>query len=1458
MAEGGIFLDILTRLNMASVERVLKDVKTIMRDSGVESGRAFSEGFKLEPAMRQFQELSEASNMAFRDMQRGLANLQIEESRINEARARGFKRTSEVMIQAQHDLDAAIANSTRLMAESNAAAARQRESMAAIPARGSDRGDRGDDRGSRGVPPVIGRAANVAGVGAALGTAAFEGEGIRTAASTQRTMARVGAEHQDSTHNAGYISRQTQGIYQMASQVPYSPEQLAGAYRDIENHGYTGEAALNVLKTAAQTATATQADLKDTTDGLTTTLKDFGTQAELNSTNVDTYKQGLSDLNQQAGQLVLTFGNLKNVNPDEFFRSLGTVESIGQKYMSGLPGPAASAQINAALGILSQAGIGPEQGAHNISRVAGTLGSITPGGKTYSMLGQLGVKPEDVVLKEQNQGMFPALQMINDAIKSKTDPKTGMVDIGWRFNNEQISELINQDQSNLSDKGKAFVEAHPEINKGTASNFKLKKMMNDEGMEGADAQDILTLSQWQAKANGPNRFTKQGEPTQITPGQAYQVMFGTGDIARTSAILGGDAENGQKLANQLTTSGTDALPNAFKDMMSTLPEQWKQLGANLQALSGEMNQHLLPTLIDTTKSINEFISNHEGAAKAIVEAMGAVAAAWLAVKLKIPQAGKWAWDNFKPNYQGGYGPTDGKPTGAGSAGSEMEASIASGGSKAAEEMGAAIISGGTKAAEAMAAAVGGGGARAGEAIETAEVSGGLRAGEEMAGAIQGAGVTASEEMAAGVRGAGVEAGSAFASSINPALIGTLIAQAFYDNTDPSKGFGKDAHDTLQRNGILPGEKPGGKPGEGQPNLGGSAVQPQPGQESPTDRIKHFFGFALGGVAGYAGGTDSVNPFSQPLMGQPDMKRDSILGTLGGKPVGLRGGEGILTPEAVSAIGGKDAIDKLNNNPWSNPMKVGTTFFGSFADGVAKYSPWGKYLKAAGQSLSSMEKASGDANEVHGGRGPTEREMEQFLSDTMSPEQLEAMGVKRGKRGGMEMPDGTYLPKPGGGGSKGSGYSKGVAQYIYQSAVARGYSPSDATAIVAYSVGESHLDPKISGGVQGDDEVIGLFQEKAGFARSGGVDPSQRGTVEGNTTAYLNQLQGHRGQGDIYNQLLNTSVGGPMYTGGRGYMDKLYGQAQDILGGGDSASPWWGGGKADGGVVGYSGGGVVGFAGGGMPDSPFFTPPAPAPPPAGPTAQNGLAPMDQAGKAQPAGPTPGNGLAPMDQGGKSPAAQPGKQPAPPKGEPGAKPPGAEPGTTKPGQPAEGLSPKGDQPGNYPTAEKDRNIQANPSRAGGQNNTSKGFGVSGGIIGAAEGAAAAGANAFAPGSGQAANVAFQLANRAIGYAGQLAGIGISGLMETFLPNDSALADPTNGLFGKMALGIAGAHPSPQNSAGGSGMQLKPKEDLDQGAAAGQQVIPQVHMENTTINHNGGDVTGQMQKAVNQALFGGALGG
>lgn len=126
--------------------------------------------------------------------------------------------------------------------------------------------------------------------------------------------------------------------------------------------------------------------------------------------------------------------------------------------------------------------------------------------------------------------------------------------------------------------------------------------------------------------------------------------------------------------------------------------------------------------------------------------------------------------------------------------------------------------------------------------------------------------------------------------------------------------------------------------------------------------------------------------------------------------------------------------------------------------------------------------------------------------------------------------------------------RSVAQYIYSAAIARGYTPDQATQLVAYSVGESGLNPGISGGVQGDDEVIGLFQEKRAFARG-----HSRSSVVGNVEAYLDALEPNRNKawgpayGVGYGALASTSVGGPLSREGAQAWGPLMERARAYLG-----------------------------------------------------------------------------------------------------------------------------------------------------------------------------------------------------------------------------------------------------------------------------------------------------------------------
>ena len=133
-----------------------------------------------------------------------------------------------------------------------------------------------------------------------------------------------------------------------------------------------------------------------------------------------------------------------------------------------------------------------------------------------------------------------------------------------------------------------------------------------------------------------------------------------------------------------------------------------------------------------------------------------------------------------------------------------------------------------------------------------------------------------------------------------------------------------------------------------------------------------------------------------------------------------------------------------------------------------------------------------------------------------------------------------------------------------------------------------------------------------------------------------------------------------------------------------------------------------------------------------------------------------------------------------------------------------------------------------------------GMAMGTITSALGAAAPALNAIAPGAGQAAQIGVQLANRTAAYAGQLAGIGVGGLLETFLPHGSPIADPGNSWLGKLASGFAGAKPALPNKAGDQSApagQPAPAQTPEQAAALNQQTTqpnaPMVQIDNMHNN-------------------------
>ena len=151
---------------------------------------------------------------------------------------------------------------------------------------------------------------------------------------------------------------------------------------------------------------------------------------------------------------------------------------------------------------------------------------------------------------------------------------------------------------------------------------------------------------------------------------------------------------------------------------------------------------------------------------------------------------------------------------------------------------------------------------------------------------------------------------------------------------------------------------------------------------------------------------------------------------------------------------------------------------------------------------------------------------------------------------------------------------------------------------------------------------------------------------------------------------------------------------------------------------------------------------------------------------------------------------------------------------------------------------------------------GLGIaSGGTLDMALQAGAMGLDVLAPGAGQAASTGIKLASRAIQQAGQVAGIGVQGLMETFLPTGaSELAN--NSWFTRIAGSFAAMAPALPNIAGGAkgkegGVEppLSPADVLQQQASAkGGTNIEKLEYNNNgaTEDRAGKDLTYHLERS------------
>jgi TP901 family phage tail tape measure protein len=1334
-----IFFDILPKFGFAAVEAGLAKFKSATADAGKIAGESLTGG--TEAALKKLQtDYTTAANTAAdaaRVVVRSNSQIEISTTRLAEVTAKYGETSSQAMRAALAESDARYKNAAAITAEADA-------STAAVAAKAKLAEASG---GATAATMATGRALNTVGAVSAVAFTAAMYESAKAAGDFQQSQMRLVSSAGETAQGMKVVS---DGVLQLAGQVGYSAGQLSEGMYTVESAGYRGADGLKVITAAAQGAKAENADLKKVTDGLTTSMTDFG------------YAPDQAAL--VMSKLVTAVGESK-ANFEEFTNSLHSVEPAAAGAHISLD------DVYGSLARITQSGTSAEQATQNMADAIRHLQGPTD--VQAAAMAKFGISAEDVQQKLSQRGLSGTMQYLSDTIRNQLDP-AGNVSVSALNENAQAAQNAADMMTKMSPAAAATAQAF--------ANGTMSRKEYTAAIKGSNADDQAQLTQFGALETKLDGFTSQyknGRSLLETYAQALKEV--TGDVAGYNVALqlsGPHTEevNAAIKAVAQTTTDADGKVKGFNETQSTLNAKMADAKAAFGAAAIELGDVFIPYLTETATGlahVGTFLAEHKAILESAVIALGAFGTTWAAVKVAL------AVGNTFSAIGDGITFVIGKFAAMGAASTATAGTV-----------------------EASAAA--------------------------MKASLAGVAITA--------------------ASVIAAIAAGKFAADHLADTNKDHYFNPDG--TMKGSGdqwIVDHLGPVGKFLE----PAGAKTTGEAKDAATVSEVQRRIGATSGSTAAYAAAAAAATPVAPDAAptdpnARPDItapgsidpeaeaaKKKAAKSPAGDKndPVWITGGQ--------DAKGGKDSEVY---NPFAQFQTGGFTpaslvgFATTFALNQALGNPFGKLQAAGKRGETPTSPLYVSSVDVANAKTAYDKAVQQYGPD--STEAQKASARLAGTQAAVGTAGGYYNPATGGitahpgyssdaallaqipsgqyGRDKGADLTKGLgdcssavedlvnlmqghstsganmttaneASWLTQ----HGLVPTNTPVPGALNVGfnDHHTQATLPGGTNfnwGSSAAAAA----GGVNGTGAFDPAFTQHYYLPTDAAPNVTPTTVPASDTS----GTGTGWPSpdndlsdFDGGGGGQSPVFRRAPSAgIGTGVGARPGFGSPFASRGMGG--GRGVGNF-----PSAPVFAP-APVLPgrpesPGGPLRPATIPTFGAAPAHAPTGTGYAGGagtFAASNMAGSGIGAQGGALSGF-----GASHPATTPAPT----------PGGGRPA-----------------SGG---TGKGAGIGGGAIGAAESAAALAANAFAPGSGQAVQTATQLVNRAIGYAGQVAGIGISGLFETFGLNDSALADPQKSVIGRLAGGFAGAHKNADNVAGQSAPPLKPPDNQapDGTAASGK---------------------------------------
>ncbi|PIB80566.1 phage tail tape measure protein [Mycobacterium celatum] len=609
-----VFLDVKSRLDVAAAQLAAREAKAIFTKAGDDIGRGLGgslskalsviDGSAARASLRGLQDeyraTAAAEEAAAAKMMRSMGQVEVAQKRLSEITAKYGADSSK----------AAAANVALADSHARAAKAQRDHADAMVATEGAAAKLSTTSRAASDTVSRAGQVFNAVGVASVAGLGFAMVDTTKKAADFQQAMTKL---HASAGLPAQDLKTASDGILKLAGQVGYSAGELSEGMYTITKAGYSAADGLKVLQAAAQGANAEQAPLPEVVNALTTSLQDFHVPADQAA--------------KVMSQMVTAVGESK-VPLQEFAGALHTIEPTAAQLHLSL------ADVWGTLAQITQSGTSADQAADQINNAMRALsGAQAPARQAMQ---QWGIDADDVSQKlggPNGRGLAGTMQYLYNTLAQKVDPSTKLLNTGDVLKSAQAVNDMNEMLTKMSPAARQAAEA---LHNHTIAHREYQMVVRK-----SNEQDATQLKQYQALDDKVEGFSKRltgGRQTLETLNQALNEVTGTMSGAAVALQTTGahtDEVNGKIKAIAETTQEADGTVKGFHESQETLNAKMRDAKAAFSAAAIEMGNVFVPVATDVAniaKTIGDTMAQHPAIMHAVIDALGALGGAWLAIK----------------------------------------------------------------------------------------------------------------------------------------------------------------------------------------------------------------------------------------------------------------------------------------------------------------------------------------------------------------------------------------------------------------------------------------------------------------------------------------------------------------------------------------------------------------------------------------------------------------------------------------------------------------------------------------------------------------------------------------------------------------------------------------------------------------------------------------------------------